>query len=139
MIKNLFGRNKVPTETGTPVVKNDQNRWIKVYELQLSNMEDTPTYELRHQLSVGREVGNIVISDPSLSPRHATFMLQQQVVSVLDHGSIAGTFVNGNKIPAGKNIILEDTDVVKLGDLEIRLIVGQQMVSEGEIPGVPVQ
>lgn len=138
MLSKWFKRKSVPNNDGnsgsTPL---DKHQYIKVYELVLSNMEDSPVYELKHQLSIGSEIGNIIIADPSVSPRHATFILQQEVVSVIDHGSVAGTLVNGTKITPGKYIILEETDVVNIGDLEIKLNVGTASVPVEPIPEVP--
>jgi hypothetical protein len=113
--------------------------FIKVFELELSNMEDCPVYELKHQLSFGSEIGNIIIADPSVSPRHASFILQQQVVSVIDHGSVAGTLINGKKIQSGKYIILEETDVVSVGDLEVRLKSRTVAAPGDELPELPVE
>jgi hypothetical protein len=124
VLKKLFGGQKVPPNNGDTEHPMELGgvHWVKEYEVELSNMENSPRYPLTHQLSVGSEIGNIIIADPSISPRHCTFILQQEVVSVLDHGSLSGTFVSGTKIPPGKYIILEDTDVVVAGELEIRLI-----------------
>ena len=123
MLAKLFRRKSVPTNDGElEGLAAPRLHFKKVFELQLTNMEDSPVYDLTHQLSIGSEIGNIVIADPSISPRHATFILQQEVISVIDHGSVSGTFVNGTKIPTGKYIILEESDVLKIGDLEIKII-----------------
>ncbi len=139
MFKKWFGGKKSPTNSGNPEFEGqlDGQNWKKVFEVQLSNMEDTPSYSLTHQLTVGSEIGNIIIADPSISPRHATFILQQEVVSVIDHASVAGTIVNGKKITPGKYIILEETDIIAMGDLEIRLIVTNEAVAAEPIPEVP--
>lgn len=121
MFGKLFGSKKVPSNEGTSDGTGTGLKVLKVYELELANMEGTPSYVLTHQLTIGSEIGNIVISDPSVSPRHATFILQQDVVSVMDHGSVAGTLVNGKKIPGGRYIILEESDSIHVGDLEVRL------------------
>jgi pSer/pThr/pTyr-binding forkhead associated (FHA) protein len=113
-------------------------RLIKIYELELSNMEDAPSYSLTHQLTIGSEIGNIIIADPSVSPRHATFILQQEVVSIIDHGSLAGTKVNGKKIPPGRYIILEESDAIQIGDLEVKVISRNEKIEdEGVIPPTP--
>lgn len=131
MLSKWFKRKSVPTNNGNSVPSRLGNqRYLKVFELELSNMEDTPVYTLTHQLTIGSEIGNIIISDPSVSPRHATFILQDEVISLLDHGSISGTFVNGKKIPSGKYIILEESDVILVGDLEIRIREGRASVEE---------
>ncbi len=122
MFGRLFGSKKVPENGGN----SDSNpphgvKIIKVFELELTNMEGCPSYLLTHQLSIGSEIGNIVISDPSVSPRHATFILQQEVVSVIDHGSVSGTMVNGKDIGSGRYIILEESDDIHVGDLQIKI------------------
>jgi pSer/pThr/pTyr-binding forkhead associated (FHA) protein len=132
VFKKLFGRKQAPTIDGklASSSKVDGTTWVKKFILELSNMEGSPTYNLTHQLTVGSEVGNIVIADPSVSPRHCTFILQEEVVSVLDHGSVAGTFINGQKIPPGRYIILEETDNIRVGDLEVQVHVKTDAVKE---------
>lgn len=132
MLGKLFKRKSVPEndgekqETELPAGEVKKFNYVKVFGLELSNMEETPVYTLKSQLSVGSEIGDIIISDPSVSPRHATFILQQDVSSVIDHGSVAGTYINGKKIPVGKYIILEESDVISVGDLEVRLRVSTE-------------
>lgn len=138
MLSKWFKRKSVPNNDGNSGSSDIQkHKFIKVFELELSNMEDGPVYELRHQLSIGSEIGNIIIADPSVSPRHATFILQQEVVSVIDHGSVSGTMVNGKKIAPGKYIILEESDVVMVGDLEIRLKAATASVPVESVPDLP--
>lgn len=138
MLSKWFKRKSVPSNDGNGRSGDiSKHQFIKVYELELSNMEDAPVYELRHQLSIGSEIGNIIIADPSVSPRHATFILQQEVVSVIDHGSVAGTTVNGKKIAPGKYIILEESDVVSVGDLEIKLKAATSSVPLEAVPDLP--
>jgi len=117
-----------------PTVEVKKFNYVKVFGLELSNMEERPVYTLKHQLSIGSEIGDIIISDPSVSPRHATFILQQDVASVIDHGSVAGTHIDGKKIPVGKYIILEESDVITLGDLEVRLRISTESQPVAEIP-----
>lgn len=140
----MFGkwlkRDSVPSNAGNLKSQDiEKLQYVKVFDLELSNMEDAPTYTLKHQLSIGSEIGNIVIADPSVSPRHASFILQQEVVSVIDHGSVSGTYVNGTKIPPGKYIILEETDVVNVGDLEVKLRIRTEAIPEDVIPEIPTE
>jgi hypothetical protein len=114
-------------------------RYLKIFEIELSNMEGAPVYDLKHQLTIGSEIGNIIIADPSVSPRHVSFILQQEVVSVVDHASVSGTYVNGKKIPAGRYIILEEADEVRIGDLEIKLKSKTVSAPEEEIPEIPLE
>lgn len=138
MLGKWFKGKSAPTNSGkSEPVHSDKFHYAKVFELELSNMEDSPVYSLTHQLSIGSEIGNIIIADPSISPRHATFFLQDEVVSLIDHGSVSGTFVNGKKLDAGKKVILEETDLILVGDLEVRIRVGSTAVKEEPIPEVP--
>ena len=134
VFKKLFGPKEVPTNDGKTASsgKVSDVRWVKKFVLELSNMEGSPSYGLTHQLTIGSEVGNIVIADPSVSPRHCTFVLQEEVVSVTDHGSIAGTFINGQKIPPGRFIILEESDTIKVGELEVQVLIQTEAVSVEE-------
>jgi len=139
VFKNLFNRKKVPKNAGNPAPsKPEEGRWVKAFELELVNMEGSPTYEIKHQLSFGSEIGNVVIADPSMSARHCTFILQQEVISVLDHASVAGTMVNGKKIPSGKYIILEETDEISIGDLEVRIKSRDVQLDERDVPDFPL-
>lgn len=138
MLGKWFKGKSAPTNSGKSEPDlSDKFYYAKVFELELSNMEDSPVYSLTHQISIGSEIGNIIIADPSISPRHATFFLQDEVVSLIDHGSVSGTFVNGKKLDAGKKVILEETDVILVGDLEVRIRVGSAAVKEEPIPEVP--
>ena len=133
VFKKLFGRKQTPTIDGNSAnsSKVDDVRWVKKIVIQLTNMEGSPTYNLTHQLSVGSEVGNIIIADPSVSPRHCTFILQEDVVSVLDHGSLSGTFINGKKISPGRYIILEENDSIRVGDLEVKIVTKTESIKPG--------
>ena len=137
VFKKLFGRKEAPTNEGKTASsgKVSDVRWVKKFVLELSNMEGAPSYGLTHQLTIGSEVGNIVIADSSVSPRHCTFVLQEEVVSVTDHGSIAGTFINGQKIPPGRFIILEESDTIKVGELEVQVLIQTEGVTVEEENG----
>lgn len=133
-LKDLFKKIKLPTKRGKtedkPAFKAPV--WESSFYLELINLEGAPKYELTHQLSIGSEIGNIVIADPSLSPRHCTFYLQQEVISLIDHGSIQGTLINGIKLSAGKFIILEESDKVQVGDLEVKILKENRAVEVSE-------
>ncbi len=137
MLKNLFRKKSLPQEDGNSGSPSAQGRRVKRFDIILQNLEGSPEYELKHKLVIGREVGDIVINDPSISPRHASFTLQDDVVSVIDHGSQRGTFINGRKIPVGKFIIVETGDSIKLGDLDLKIQAGSKILDESDIPESP--
>ena len=136
MLKNLFRKKSLPQEDGNSG-SSGPGRRVKRFDIVLENLEGSPEYELKHKLVIGREVGDIVINDPSLSPRHASFTLQDGVISLIDHGSQRGTFINGRKIPVGKFIIIEAGDAIKLGDLDLKVQVGSKVIDESDIPESP--
>ncbi|MFN7171186.1 MAG: FHA domain-containing protein [Fimbriimonadaceae bacterium] len=47
---------------------------------------------------VGREGGDLVVSDPMVSRKHAEILLEGSTVRVQDHGSTNGTLVNGTAL-----------------------------------------
>jgi FHA domain len=64
-------------------------------------------------VTLGRETADIVIEDPEVSRRHASLDWNQGRPELSDLGSANGTFVNGERIDAPRE--LHDGDVVKLG------------------------
>jgi hypothetical protein len=138
VLSKLFKRKSSPTKGGSEGQSDlDKMDYVKVFEIELSNMEGAPVYPLEGQVIVGSEVGDILISDPSIAPRHATFTLQDDVVSIIDHGSSSGTFINGKKISTGKNVILEESDKIGIGDLEVKIVVKKNAVKREEVPETP--
>ncbi|MGE3609740.1 MAG: FHA domain-containing protein [Bacteriovoracaceae bacterium] len=140
MLKKLLSRKQVPQNEGNFSHHRVQLKKVKIKKLfgiELANMEGAPIYDLTHQLTVGSEIGNIIIADPSVSPRHASFTLQDEVISVIDHGSVVGTLINGKKIPSGKNIILEENDVINIGDLEVKIKTRNESILEEDVPEIP--
>lgn len=138
MFGKWFKKKTLPTNVGkSEPSRTQKSHRPKIYELELSNMEDSPVYSLSHQISIGSEMGNIVIADPSISPKHATFFVQDEVVFIMDHGSVSGTFIKGKKIDPGKKILLEDNDLITLGDLEVKLTSRRAPVQIEELPELP--
>lgn len=100
------------------------------YFVQFSNLEDNPIYELNDSLSIGSEAGDVILDDPSLSPKHCTIFLNQGVVSVVDHNSQEGTFVSEHQIPPGKMVLLKDDDFIRAGELELDIVIQETEPSE---------
>lgn len=128
----------MPQEDGNSASGLGAGRRVKRFDIVLENLEGSPEYELKHKLVIGREVGDIVIDDASISPRHASFTLQDDVISIIDHGSQRGTFINGRKIPVGKFIIIESGDSIKVGDLDLKIKAGTKVLDESDIPENPL-
>lgn len=73
------------------------------------------------KVTIGREIGELILADQSISPRHCTFILNQDVICLIDHSSITGTFINKKKIEPGRTFIVSEKDDIKVGNLKIRV------------------
>jgi putative peptide zinc metalloprotease protein len=71
-------------------------------------------------LTIGRGEGNLIrLQDESISRTHARIVLDSGVPEIEDVGSTYGTLVDGQKLTARR--ALRDGDVIKLGDVELRI------------------
>ena len=72
------------------------------------------------ETSIGREAGNglALVSESTVSRRHATLARNGSTVSVRDEGSSNGTYVNGVKIASETD--LKPGDQVQLGEVRFR-------------------
>lgn len=70
---------------------------------------------------VGRDEGcGVRLDDPSVSRRHARFLVQDDLVTVEDLNSTNGTLVNGRKGKAG-GVSLQAGDAIRIGGVTARL------------------
>jgi pSer/pThr/pTyr-binding forkhead associated (FHA) protein len=121
-LKSLFAKLISPKKNGDSGLGSSGEGKNFQYHLQATNIEGQPTYPLTDFLAVGSEVGDVVLDDPSLSAKHCTFFLKDNVISIIDHNSVEGTFINDKKISSGKMIILQDGDYVRAGELEFDIL-----------------
>ncbi|HZZ65196.1 MAG TPA: FhaA domain-containing protein [Candidatus Baltobacteraceae bacterium] len=76
-------------------------------------------YAVDDGMHVGRNPGcDLVLSDPSVSRKHAALRFEEHRLVVADEGSSNGTFVNGKRI---KERVLRVGDVVGFGKTQLRL------------------
>lgn len=111
---------KSPKNVGT-----DDGHYEYKYYLVFSELEDEPTFELETKLTIGSQVGDIILEEETISPRHCTFTLNNDVISVLDHNSEEGTFIGKKEVEPGKMYILQDGDDVSIGDVVVEIYVEQ--------------
>lgn len=123
MLGKLFKSKKAPKNDGDLIDQSHISNLClkKVYDLELVNMEGNPCYRLTSKLGFGSEIGEVLIADDSISPRHCTFSLEQDVISLIDHNSVNGTLVNNVRIEPGKNLILDEDDEVQIGELLVKI------------------
>jgi diguanylate cyclase (GGDEF)-like protein len=66
---------------------------------------------------IGRdESAEIVVSDPSISRRHAKIAQADGKVTLTDLASSNGTFVNDKRLEPGTSVVLAKEDMIKLGN-----------------------
>jgi hypothetical protein len=76
--------------------------------------------ETGNTISVGCSSGaDVQIKDKSISKRHAVFAIRGKTVTVRDDSSSAGTQVNDVLLEAGREKVLDATDRITLGYVEL--------------------
>ncbi|HIW37162.1 MAG TPA: FHA domain-containing protein [Candidatus Treponema faecavium] len=72
------------------------------------------------QITIGRQPDNDIIIDNKLaSRRHALIQKIKDDYYLRDEGSTNGTFLNGNRIPAGSYVKLEAGDRITIGNANL--------------------
>lgn len=104
-----------------PVAPDIQDTYIAKFELKGVQKEKRLAFPVGDSLSVGRTGSNeLVIDDASVSKIHASLSVTPEgSLSVADTGSTNGTFINDIRIAYGKATVLEDSDRVKFGVIEV--------------------
>lgn len=70
----------------------------------------------------GRRAGNdLRLSDPYVSGSHGLIEIKDGEVWITDLGSTNGTFVNGERIDPNRRVRLTPDDLLKVGNLELRI------------------
>ena len=90
------------------------------FVLRLSNGYE---YPVNAPLRIGREADcQIVLNDPRVSRLHAVVSVQGNALTVQDHNSSNGTFVNGKQITGGPPWFLVIGDQLQIGDASFTVI-----------------
>ena len=77
------------------------------------------------ETTVGRSSGrDILLDDITVSRHHATFTLTDGVVTITDHGSLNGTYVNRELIDGSRT--LKRGDEVQIGKFRMVLLVNER-------------
>lgn len=78
-----------------------------------------PSAKLVDKVTLGSEIGDILIEEAKVSPRHCSFIKNNDVIMLIDHSSIDGTYINKKKIDAGRTYIVSESDRIKIGGLTV--------------------
>src|SRR4051812_17966510 len=75
------------------------------------------------EMTIGRDPSaDIVLSDQSISRKHAKVSKEGDQVKLTDLGSSNGSFVNDKKIEANASVLLAKEDMVKLGNCILKFL-----------------
>ena len=133
MLGKKFGKGDEATIIGKNMSKSahaSNDFRLEVF-LNILHGGEESSYKLEKKLTIGSEIGDIVIDDDELSPRHCTFILNSnQVVTLLDHSSQNGTFLNKKKLDPGKTFFVSVKDKVKAGKCEIKIEIVETPIIE---------
>lgn len=72
--------------------------------------------------SIGREGADVLLSNPTVSRRHALITLDDGKCWIEDSGSTNGTFVAGRQLSLGERVELDDGAELKFGSVALTLI-----------------
>ncbi|MEX0798976.1 MAG: FHA domain-containing protein [Bacteriovoracaceae bacterium] len=133
VFSKLFNRQKSPENIGkNPVLA--QGQLVNRFYLEFSSLEGDPIYLLEDSLTIGSaEDADIVLSESEVSPSHCSVNLNQDVLSVVDHGSSEGTFVNKKRVPSGKMIILQSKDKLRAGSVPFKIVEREEVLPSNPV------
>ena len=123
MLGKLLGKDKAAKKMGTVGAKSPNSGDVEVgVYLSFPGSSDDLSTQLVSKLTVGSDVGDIIVPDDSVSPRHCTFILNKgNVVMIMDHSSQDGTFINKKRLAPSKMFFISEKDKVKIGSLEAKI------------------
>jgi pSer/pThr/pTyr-binding forkhead associated (FHA) protein len=76
----------------------------------------------RYPASIGRDARcDIRLDDPSVSLKHASIERRDLSLILTDHGSRNGTLVRGARLPPGASHLLNDKDLVQIGQIWLQV------------------
>jgi len=89
---------------------------------RLTTLDGTQDFALKEgENSVGREDADVLLSDKTVSRRHACLWVENGRVWVEDIGSTNGTQVAGQPLPTGERRELKDGDEVRFGGVRMAI------------------
>ena len=84
---------------------------------------------------VGRESGEVLLSDLTVSRDHAAVILEEGRVFVEDHGSTNGSRVAEQRLAAGQRVEVFEGDEVRFGNVRLRMVIPSgEKRPEGSLP-----
>lgn len=122
MLGKLLKKNKsTDIIGGKPAKVSKADGMEKAAYITLVNHPDKPSVKLEKKITIGSEVGDLIVDDPAISPRHCSIFMNKGILSVMDHSSAQGTFINKKQLDPGKIFILSSKDKIRVGKYEAKL------------------
>jgi pSer/pThr/pTyr-binding forkhead associated (FHA) protein len=123
-----------PSKQNDGDTPNDQLPSKSVVSLHIVDHGHIISLTGRQEFTLGRVSGSqSVLPDIDLAPYdayekgtsrlHASIKLDGQFVSIIDLGSVNGTYLNDKPIPVHEPQALNNGDVISLGDLKVQILI----------------
>lgn len=111
----IAGNSAQATMMAVPMARPQPSLFILKSPPELALASNIPLLPL--PFVIGRVEGNLLLKEPNISRRHAEISLDaaRQVYLITDLNSSNGTFINGQRIPAGKPVQLHNGAVINFG------------------------
>lgn len=92
--------------------------------------EKTEAFE-REEILLGRaSTNNIVLDNESVSRRHARIFPAGSDFFIKDLGSVAGTILNGMRLPKEEKYILKHNDLITIDNFDIKFLLIDEMLNQ---------
>ncbi len=89
--------------------------------------------------TIGREATDVLLSDPTVSRRHAKITLEAGKAFIEDVGSSNGTFAAGTRVQPGDRIEVSDGAEVKFGSAILNVVLPAPVEESAEEAEAPVE
>lgn len=150
-IKGMIVSGSHPWRRSYPVSTTPGNNGRTArYCIQLVHHPECDPCTIVHEDIIGREgtvmpgTEGLAEKDLTTSRRHAQFFVKRTVTGhdqlyIMDLNSLAGTYVNNNRIPPGKQIQVKDDARIRMGNVEIFVtkLTKNDAPSSGKVPPLP--
>lgn len=122
MLDKILGRTKTAINIGNKAQNEAKSTSAEGTELAayitFPELNGGISEKLETKLTIGSEIGELVIEGESLSPRHCTLIKNNEVISIIDHSSVEGTFLNKKRLEPGRTFFIDQSDKLKIGSLK---------------------
>ena len=113
----------LPTTKSGQILANlaGESKLEKVAYITIPDVNGGVTRAIGAKLTIGSEVGELIIEDASMSARHCTFIRNRDVICLIDHSSVDGTFLNKKRLEPGRTFIIDESDKLQIGSFKAQL------------------